>query len=48
VIEMLNSGAMTTPFLRFGDRIRLEVVDAHGQSAFGAIEQTVKRVVSAK
>ncbi|MGH7187196.1 MAG: fumarylacetoacetate hydrolase family protein, partial [Pseudomonadota bacterium] len=34
----------TTPFLRFGDRIRIEMNDADGQSIFGAIDQTVQRL----
>jgi fumarylacetoacetate (FAA) hydrolase len=44
VIEVLDSGTATTPFLKFGDHVRLEVLDAQGKSVFGAIEQTVKRV----
>ena len=31
-------------FLRFGDRVRIEMLDATGQSIFGAIDQTVRRV----
>jgi fumarylacetoacetate (FAA) hydrolase len=40
---MLNTGKMTTPYLREGDRVRLEVLDENGQSIFGAIEQVVAR-----
>ena len=36
-IEMIDSGAPQTPFMRFGDRIRLE---AEG-GIFGAVDQTV-------
>jgi fumarylacetoacetate (FAA) hydrolase len=43
VLEMLNTGKMTTPYLREGDRVRLEMLDHNGQSIFGAIEQTVAR-----
>jgi fumarylacetoacetate (FAA) hydrolase len=43
VVEMLSTGRMVTPFLRFGDQVRLEVFD-NGRSVFGAIEQLVKRV----
>jgi fumarylacetoacetate (FAA) hydrolase len=43
-VETLLQGAPITPFLRFGDRVRLEVFDAQGQSVFGAIEQEVVRV----
>jgi fumarylacetoacetate (FAA) hydrolase len=41
VIEQLNTGKMVTPYLRYGDRVRLEVLDGEGQSIFGTIEQTV-------
>jgi hypothetical protein len=32
-----------TPFLKFGDRVRIEMLDAEGRSIFGAIDQTVVR-----
>jgi len=32
-----------TPFLKFGDRVRIEMFDAQGKSIFGAIDQTVVR-----
>jgi len=41
MLETLGAGAPTTPFLRFGDRVRIEMLDAHGCSIFGAIEQEV-------
>ena len=41
MIETLEAGAPRTPFLRFGDTVRIEMVDAAGASIFGAIEQTV-------
>jgi fumarylacetoacetate (FAA) hydrolase len=28
--------------MRFGDRVRIEMLDARGESIFGAIEQTVE------
>ena len=34
-------GAPITPFLRYGDSVRLEMRDARGQSIFGAISQRV-------
>ncbi len=40
-VETLTSGAPVTPFLAFGDRVRIEMKDAAGHSIFGAIEQTV-------
>ncbi|MEJ7806620.1 MAG: 2-keto-4-pentenoate hydratase, partial [Telluria sp.] len=30
-----------TPFLRFGDSVRIEMFDADGASVFGAIDQQV-------
>lgn len=41
VVETLLEGKARTPFLRFGDRVRIEMVDAQGQSVFGAIDQKV-------
>ncbi len=43
MIETIESGAPRTSFLRFGDRVRIEMNDADGKSIFGAIEQTVVR-----
>ncbi|MBB6252630.1 fumarylacetoacetate hydrolase family protein [Nitrospirillum iridis] len=40
-VETLRQGQATTPFLRFGDTVRIEMRDAQGASIFGAIEQTV-------
>jgi len=39
--EILEGGKAKTPFLKFGDRIRIEMKDAAGRSVFGAIDQTV-------
>jgi fumarylacetoacetate (FAA) hydrolase len=39
VVEALLNGAPRTPFLRPGDRVRIEMRDARGRSIFGAIEQ---------
>ncbi len=41
VVETLQSGAPRSPFLNFGDTVRIEMKDASGHSIFGAIEQTV-------
>jgi fumarylacetoacetate (FAA) hydrolase len=43
VIEVLDSGRATTPFLRFGDRVRIDMLDEGSRSIFGAIEQVVAR-----
>jgi fumarylacetoacetate (FAA) hydrolase len=42
-IETLEMGAPRTPFLKFGDRVRIEMLDANGRSIFGAIDQTIQR-----
>ncbi len=42
-VEALTHGAATTPFLTFGERVRIEMNDEHQRSIFGAIEQTVER-----
>ena len=43
MIETIDEGAPKTPFLRFGDRVRIEMLDANGISIFGAIDQEVVR-----
>jgi fumarylacetoacetate (FAA) hydrolase len=40
-IETIEDGAPKTDFMRFGDRIRIEMKGADGQSLFGAIDQAV-------
>jgi len=40
-IEVIDSGAAQTPFLKFGDRVRIEMLDAEGRSIFGAIDQAI-------
>lgn len=39
--ETIEQGAPATPFLRFGDTVRIEMLDADGASLFGAIDQEV-------
>lgn len=41
MIETIESGTPKTPFLRFGDRVRIEVLGRDGRSVFGAIDQRV-------
>ena len=43
LVEQVASGEARTPFLRFGDDVRLEMRDGSGASIFGAIEQKVER-----
>jgi len=40
-IETIESGAPLTGFMRYGDSIRIEMLDRDGHSVFGAIEQRV-------
>jgi fumarylacetoacetate (FAA) hydrolase len=42
MIETIEAGAPKTPFLRFGDTVRIEMKDRTGHSIFGAIEQKVE------
>ena len=39
MIETIEQGKPVTPFMKFGDRIRIEMHDPNGQSIFGAIDQ---------
>src|SRR3954464_1554894 len=41
MVETILNGTPATPFLHFGDTIRIEMKNASGHSIFGAIEQTV-------
>jgi fumarylacetoacetate (FAA) hydrolase len=43
VVETLRHGTPATPFLKFGDRVRIEMLDAAGRSLFGAIDQDVAK-----
>ena len=45
-VETLRDGKPTTPFLKFGDTVRIEITDAQGHSIFGAIEQVVTRAAA--
>jgi fumarylacetoacetate (FAA) hydrolase len=42
MLETLDSGAPSTPFLVDGDRVAMEMLGPDGRSLFGRIEQTVK------
>ena len=42
-VETLRDGKPTTPFMGFGDTVRIEVLDRDGHSIFGAIEQRIER-----
>jgi fumarylacetoacetate (FAA) hydrolase len=42
-VETIRFGAPKTPYLAFGDRVRIEMRDGDGRSIFGAIDQEVRR-----
>ena len=42
VIEIIDTGAARTPFMRFGDRVRMQALHANGGAGpFGCIDQRV-------
>jgi len=41
MLEIIATGKPVTPFMSFGDTIRIEMLDAEGASIFGAIEQEI-------
>lgn len=41
MIETIRDGSPSTGFMRFGDRIKIEMLDESGNSIFGAIDQQV-------
>jgi fumarylacetoacetate (FAA) hydrolase len=47
-IELIEHGTPQTPFMRFGDRVRLEMLDADGASIFGAIDQRIVSLEDAR
>jgi len=42
VVETLRDGKPSTPFMHFGDVVRIEMFDRAGNSVFGAIEQRIE------
>jgi len=42
-VETIRDGKPSTPFMRFGDRVRIEMKDNAGRSIFGAIDQMVEK-----
>jgi fumarylacetoacetate (FAA) hydrolase len=41
MLEIIRDGKPSTPFLRYGQRVRIEMFDDEGNSLFGAIEQEI-------
>ena len=48
MVETMLDGKPRTPFLKFGDRVRIEMLDAAGRSIFGAIEQAGRALLPAE
>ncbi len=42
-LETIETGKPVTPFLKFGDSVRIEMLNKNNESFFGAIEQTVRQ-----
>ncbi len=42
MIEKIQTGDIKTPFMTYGDKIRIEVIDNNGLNLFGSIRQTVQ------
>ena len=47
-LEMIANGEAKTPFMKFGDTIKIEMLDANGKSIFGAINQQVAQYTAPK
>ncbi len=43
MLEQIEHGAPRTPFLKFGDRVSIEMLDARGRTIFGALDNQVVR-----
>jgi fumarylacetoacetate (FAA) hydrolase len=42
MLEIIADGAPKTPFMRFGDTVSIEMLDAGGRSIFGSLDHTVR------
>ena len=40
-VRSTDTGAPVTGYMKFGDRVRIEMRDAEGRTIFGAIDQKV-------
>ena len=43
-MEQVEQGEAKTPFLKFGDTVKIEMLDHQGETIFGAIEQKVEQL----
>jgi fumarylacetoacetate (FAA) hydrolase len=41
MIEQIDQGKITTPFMKYGDTVHIRMFDASGRNIFGDIRQTV-------
>jgi fumarylacetoacetate (FAA) hydrolase len=41
MLEKISTGEFVTPYMNVGDTVRIEVLDEHGSSIFGTIEQKI-------
>jgi fumarylacetoacetate (FAA) hydrolase len=41
MLETIESGKPSTSFMKFGDRVKIEMLDKNGESIFGAIDQEI-------
>ena len=41
-LEKVGGNEVTTPYLKFGDSVKIEMLDRHGKSIFGAIDQVIE------
>lgn len=41
MLEQINNGKMTTPFMNFGDTVKIEMLNEQGQNLFGTIFQKI-------
>jgi fumarylacetoacetate (FAA) hydrolase len=46
--ELIANGEASTPFMKFGDTIRIDMLGANGKSIFGAIDQKVTQLPARK
>ena len=45
-IELIDTGRSVTEYMKFGDRVRIEMLDASGHTIFGAIDQQIVRAAA--
>lgn len=45
MLEIIENGKPETPFMQFGDQVRIEMFDSSGVSIFGAIDQEVEQYI---